>query len=147
MEPGEGERRVELELSSDRPPLFLDGAGLRAEVRLEPGREPLEIVGAADWPQLNARFVVIRPDLLARDPRQGWRPCGGMYPSQLTVGRRTGESLPFEEVPAGEARLLILAYDTYLTLTACGERVLVTVDADSLISAAEALERLELQAA
>lgn len=135
---------VDLELTSRKPSVFVNHAFSRLELRLEgdEGVAPIGIVSGLEWPQLAARYVVVQEPLLREDPHRGWAPVGGVHSDALLVGPSEACQLMFPTSVRGDEGVLICAYETFLSLTACGNTVAtVRVGVGDLLTAAEVSAR------
>ncbi len=56
--------------------------------------EPIIIVRGCEVPQMEAAFVFVQPDTVARDWRQGWLPIGGRWSDERDLIDETGLVLP-----------------------------------------------------
>ena len=142
---------IDLELTRSSPPLFVDHCFSQLELRLgnDSAEVVIEIASALDWPQLDARYVIVERRALEEDPRRGWLPLGGAYIDKLVLGPETTSTLLGATRTAPEsAQAMLRAYETYLSITACSTDPLgVQVSVGDILSAAAALERPAAQAA
>lgn len=81
-----------------------------------PDAQPCYLKRADCLPQLGAEYVLFQPEVVKRDPRQGWLPIGGIHSVTICLGR--GES-PSLELPmtASREHLHLLLGEADLTLT------------------------------
>jgi hypothetical protein len=142
---------IDLELTRSSPPLFVDHCFSQLDLRLGSGSAEIgvEIVSGLDWPQLDARYVVVEPKAVEEDPRRGWLPLGGVYADRLVLGPETAGALLGATRTAPEvAQVLLSAYETYISITACStDPIGVRISIGDMLSAAGALERAAAQAA
>jgi hypothetical protein len=58
-----------------------------------PETSPCFLVHGSECPQLGAEFILVQPDVIAKDPRKGWEPIGGLRVDRIAyIGR--GEESP-----------------------------------------------------
>lgn len=135
---------AEVELTSRRPPVFVDHAFSRLQLRFQ-GHEhvpPIGIVSGLEWLQLGARYVAVQEPLMLKDPRRGWAPVGGIHTGALLLGPSEAGQLEFPPDVGAEDGVLLCAYPTFLSLTACGDTVAtVQVGVEDLLTAPEASAR------
>jgi hypothetical protein len=132
---------AELSLTSGKQSVFVNHAFSRLEMRFEGGEgvPPIGIVSGLEWPQLGARYVVVQEPLMREDPHRGWAPVGGVHSDALLVGPSEAGQLTFPACVGAEEGVLICAYATFLSLTACGSTVaVVRLGVGDLLTAAEA---------
>lgn len=126
-------------LYGDGPPLFVDHAFVQLKLALF--AEPIgafEIVSGLDWPGLNARFVLVQPDVVATEPRRGWIGLGGAHATRLALGRRDSLQFDFGADAPIEPQLLLCAEPTFLSLTACrGATIRIEVARNYVLSASD----------
>lgn len=51
------------------------------------------LIHGRECPQLGASYLLVQPDVVARDPRRGWLPLGGRHPEQLFLGSEDSPEL------------------------------------------------------
>jgi hypothetical protein len=80
------EKRVEYELGlgsgdADGSLMIEPGFGHPIEFRFGRTRKtsPCLLVHGRECPQLGAEYVLVQPDVIAKDPRKGWMPIGGHW--------------------------------------------------------------------
>lgn len=132
---------AELELTSRKQSVFVNHAFSRLELCFEGGEDlpTIGIVSGLEWPQLGARYVVVQEPLIREDPHGGWAPVGGVHSGALLVGPSEASQLAFPACVGAEDGVLVCAYATFLSLTACGSTVAtVRVAVGDLLTAAEA---------
>jgi hypothetical protein len=142
---------VDLTLTCHSPPLFVDHcfSHLALQLGSDSSRVVVELASALDWPQLDARYVLVERQALAQDPRRGWLPLGGTYADKLVLGPETVNNLlAGTTTPPESAQVMLCAYETYLSITGCGaEPVEIRVSIGDMLTAEEALGRPAAQAA
>jgi hypothetical protein len=73
LAPDKGEGPVSVEIKPD----------FKHRIELRFGRtsetSPCLLVPGSECPQLGAEYVLIQPDVIAKDPRKGWVPLGGIH--------------------------------------------------------------------
>lgn len=91
------QRRIELELllkgGAWEAGDFLDiKPDFRHPVELQfghtPETSPCLLVRGSECPQLRADYILFQPDVVARDPRKGWVPIGGLHARRSPVEER-----------------------------------------------------------
>ncbi len=114
-------RLTPVRLSGDGPPLFVDHVfdSLRFRLGTDGAVPEFEVVSGLDWPQVHSRYVLLQPEVVCRDPRAGWVPLGGIYPESVLIGPRETPEFAFPQTIEQGPQLLLCAYDTYLSITAC----------------------------
>jgi hypothetical protein len=135
---------AEIQLTRQQQPLCVDHSFSRLVVHQDegPGASPIEIVSGLDWPQLHARYVIVQEEVVRRDPRRGWAPVGGVYPDHLLIGPSDASQLDFSAAVGKDDGVLVGAYETFLSLTACGSTAaIVRVGVADLLTVAEASSR------
>lgn len=138
---------AELALTPRGQPLFIDHAFSELEVRLEDPSPPLQVVSGLEWPQARARYVIVQPAVLRKDPRTGWCPVGGAHPDTLYIGPGGSGRFTFASTITDDW-LMVRAYETFLSLTACGSvEATIHVPVRDLLAAVEASARYEQLAA
>lgn len=141
---------AEVELSSGRPPVFVDHSFAHLEIRLGDNstEKRLEVVSGLEWPQVQARFIVVQPEVLAEDPRHGWVPVGGIYPDSVLIGPGEVGQFSLPTAVGYNDHLLACGYETFLSLTAGGSmRGTLRVAVGDLLTAVEAAARPRTQLA
>jgi hypothetical protein len=135
---------AELELTSRKPSVFVDHAFSRLDLRFQGSEHvpPIGIVSGFEWLQLGARYVAVQEPLLLKDPHRGWAPVGGVHSAALLIGPSEAGQLEFPPSVGAEEGVLLCAYPTFLSLTACGGTVAtVQVGVEDLLTAPEASAR------
>lgn len=81
-----------------------------------PDALPCYLARATCLPQLGAEYVLLQPEVVARDPRQGWLPLGGLHSVSLCLGRGESPGLDLP-VTASREHLYLTLGEHELTLT------------------------------
>jgi hypothetical protein len=92
----EGTRRYEVSRTGESPSLSVP-LSPEVEVLIELPRTPEILVYAGrEVPQLGAPYLLVQPEIVANDWRQGWVPMGGEWPTELYL--REQETLSIGEL-------------------------------------------------
>jgi hypothetical protein len=108
------ERRLDSQFAHVRVPFDT----LPAEIRLtnDPEEQRLFLISAGCVDELGATFVLIQPEVFARDPRRGWVPIGGHYGSVVFVGREESYALDYV-AGMDESHCLVAVRDDAIEVT------------------------------
>lgn len=105
----QGEKRILLGAHFHHAPEIRLGRSGREERRLL-------LVHGDECPQLDADYILIQPEAVSADPRRGWLPLGGLYPSARSLGAEDTPELELgEDVDPDHAYVSVTSEGIYIT--------------------------------